>query len=169
MLGRLFERLEERVEGLRSEHVHFVDHVDLVFSLDRRITNVVAQLAHLFDAVVARAVDLEHIETVAARDFLTAVADPAGCHGRPVNAVERLSENARGGGLADPARPDEKIGVGQPILLDGVLERTRDVFLADEIVKCLRPVLPRENLVAHAPNLVRRGLGENRFSKSAGN
>jgi len=86
-----------------------------------------------------------------------------------VNAVERFSQNARGGGLADPARPDEKIGVGQPILFDRVLKRARDVFLADEIVKCLRPVLPRENLVAHTSNLVRRGLGENRFSKSAGN
>ena len=162
MLGRLLERLKKRVEGLRSEHVHFVDHVDFVLSLDRRITNVVAQLAHLLDAVVARAVDLEHIETVAARDFLTAVAHPAWSNGRPVNAVERFSQNARGGGLADPARPDEKIGVGQPILLDRVLERTRDVFLADEIVERLRPVFSRENLVTHAPNLCGGRRSENR-------
>ena len=80
VLGRLLERLEERVERLRSEHVHFVDHVDFVLSLDRRITNVVAQLAHLFDAVIARAVDLKHIKTVAARDFLTAVTFSAGCN-----------------------------------------------------------------------------------------
>ena len=166
MLGRLFERLEERVEGLRSEHVHFVDHVDFVLSLDRRITNVVAQLAHLFDAVVARAVDLKHIETVAARDFLTAVAYPAGCHGRPVNAVECFSQNARGGCLADSARPDEKIGVGQPILLDRVLERTRDVFLADEIVERLRPVFSRKNLVTHAPNLVPRGWAKTEFRRA---
>jgi hypothetical protein len=85
-----------------------------------------------------------------------------------VDAVERFGQDARSGGFADPPRPNEKIGVGQPILLDRVLERTRDVFLADKIVERLRPVFSRKNLVTHAPNLVRRGLGENRFSKSAG-
>ena len=149
--------------------MHFVDDVDLEFPLGRRVTNVLAQLAHLFDAVVARAVDLEHVETVAAGDFLAAVAHAAGRDGRPVHAVERLGQDARGRGLADAARADEKIGVGEPILLDRVLERARDVLLADEVVERLRPIFSRENLIAHAPNLVRRGLGENRFSKSAGN
>ena len=146
--------------------MHFVDDVDLELALGRRITNVVAQLAHLFDAVVARAVDLEHVETVAAGDFLAAVAYAAGCDGRPVNAIERFGQDARGRGFADSARPDEKIGVREPILLDRVLQRPRDVLLADEIVERLRAVFSRKNLVAHAPNLVRRGLGENRISAS---
>ena len=157
VLGRLFERLEQRIEGLRGEHVHFVDHVDFVFPLDRRITNVVAQLAHLLDAVVARAVDLEHVETVAPGDLLAAVANAARRDGRPVNAVERLGENARGRGLPDPARPDKKISVRETILFDRILERARDMRLADQIVERLRPIFARENLVAHAPNLVRRG------------
>ena len=59
-------------------------------------------------------------------------------------------------GLPDPARPDKKIGVREPILLDRVLERARDVLLADQIVERLRPIFARENLVAHALNLVRR-------------
>jgi hypothetical protein len=42
------------------------------------------------------------------------------------------------------------------------------VFLADEIVERLRPVFSRKNLVTHALNLVRGGLGGNRFSKSGG-
>ncbi len=107
---------------------------------------------------------LKDVETVAGRDFDAVIAHAARRDGRTVDAVERFGEDARRRGLPRPARPDEKIGVRQPILLDRVLQGTRDVFLADEIVKCLRPVLARENLVTHAPNLVPRGLGENRFS-----
>ena len=165
MRGRLLECLEERIEGLRGEHVHLVDDVDLVFPLGRRVTHVVAQLAHLLDAVVARAVDLEHVETVAAGDLLAAVALVAGRDGRAVNAVERLGQNARDRGFPDPARPDKKVGVGEPILFDRVLERARDMGLPDQIVECLRPIFSSKDLVAHALNLVRRGGGENRNSE----
>ncbi len=164
VLGRFFERFEKRVKSLRTEHVHFVDDVNFVATLGRRITNVVAQLAHLLDAVVARAIDLEDVEAVAGGDFLATVAFAAGRNGRAMNAVERLGQNARGRGFADPARPDKKIGVGEPILFDRVLERLGDVRLADEIVERLRPIFARENLVTHAPNLVPRRLGENRIS-----
>ena len=47
VLGRLLERLEQRVEGRRGEHVDFVDDVDLVLPLRRRVAHVVAQFAHL--------------------------------------------------------------------------------------------------------------------------
>ena len=163
VLGRFLQRLEQRVERRGSEHVHFVDDVDFEFPLGRRVAHVVAQFAHLLDAVVARAVDFEHVEAVAAGDFLAAVAHAAGRDGRPVHAIERLGQDARGRGFPDAARPDEKIGVREAILLDRILERARDVLLADQIVERLRPIFSREDLIAHAPNLVRRGSGENRF------
>ena len=65
------------LNACRREHVHFVDDVDLELRLGRRVANVVAQLAHLLDAVVARAVDLEHVEAVAAGDLLAAIAHAA--------------------------------------------------------------------------------------------
>jgi hypothetical protein len=40
------------------------------------------------------------------------------------------------------------------------------VCLPDEVVEGLRAVFSRENLVAHAPNLVRRRWSENRNSRS---
>jgi hypothetical protein len=52
--------------------------------------------------------------------------------------------------------------VGQPVLLDRVLERPRHVRLPDEIVERLRPIFSRENLIAHAPNLIRFNPRENR-------
>ena len=152
---RLLERLEQGVERRRSEHVHFVDDVDLEMPFARRVTHVVAQLAHLLDAVVARAVDLEHVEAVARRDFLAAIANAARRHGRAVHAIERLRQDARRRSFPDPARADEEIGVGEAVLLDRVLERARHVRLPDEIVERLRPIFSRENLIAHAPNLIR--------------
>ena len=151
--GRLLERLEQRVERRRGEHVHLVDDVDLELPFARRVANVVAQLAHLLDAVVARAVDLEHVEAVALRDLLAAIADAARRNCGAVHAVERLGEDARGRCFPDPARPDEQVGVREAILLHRVAQRARDVRLADQVVERLRPIFARENLVAHRVNL----------------
>ena len=41
----------------------------------------------------------------------------------------------------------------EPVLRHGIFQRARDVVLADQIVKSLRPILSGENLVAHALNL----------------
>jgi hypothetical protein len=59
---RLLEGLEQRVERRRREHVHLVDDVDLELALGRRVADGVAQVAHLLDAVVRGAVDLDHVE-----------------------------------------------------------------------------------------------------------
>ncbi len=45
--------------------------------------------------------------------------------------------------------------MGQPILGDRIFQGARDVGLTDQIVKSLRPIFSGENLVAHAPNLMR--------------
>jgi hypothetical protein len=43
--------------------------------------------------------------------------------------------------------------MGEAILRDRVLQRTRDMRLTDQIVERLRPIFSGENLVAHALNL----------------
>jgi hypothetical protein len=143
------EGLEQRVERRRGQHVDLVDDVDLVLPAGRRVADVVAQLAHLLDAVVAGAVDFEYVEAVAGGDLAAGIAHAAGCGGGRVDAAERLGQDARGRGLADAARADEEVSVREPVLRDGVFEGTRDVFLADDVVENLGPVLARENLVAH--------------------
>ena len=153
MRGRLLQCLEQGIECRRGEHVHFVDNVDFEPRLSRRITCVLAQLAHLFDAVVARAVDLEHVEAIARRDLAAVIAHAAGSHGWPVDAIERFRQNTCGGCLARATRADEQISVREPVLQDSILERTRDVLLPDNIVERLRPIFTREHLVAHVLNL----------------
>ena len=60
--GRLLEGLQEGVEGLLGEHVGLVDDVDLVAAPDRRIADLVAQLADVVDAAVGGGVHLDHVE-----------------------------------------------------------------------------------------------------------
>ena len=64
---RLFQRLEQRVEGLTREHVHFVDDVNLVAASRRADGDVLPQLADLVDAAFARGVVLDHIDELVER------------------------------------------------------------------------------------------------------
>ena len=60
-LGRLFQRLEQRVEGFAGDLVRFVDDEDLVAVARRAVADVLAQLAHFVDAAIGGRVDLDHV------------------------------------------------------------------------------------------------------------
>ena len=47
---RLFQRLQQRIEGLRREHMHFIEDIDFVARRYRRITHRIVDLAHIVDA-----------------------------------------------------------------------------------------------------------------------
>jgi len=96
--------------------VHFVDEIDLVTAFGGRIPNVLAQLAHILDTVVAGAVDLDHVETVAGGDLAAVIAQAAGRDRWALNAVKRLCQNPRRRSLANAARTNKEIGVREPVL-----------------------------------------------------
>ena len=69
-MGRgLFQRLQERIEGRRREHVNFVDDVELEFGTGGGVFAGFAQVAHLFDAVIAGAVNFENVQRAPFRNF----------------------------------------------------------------------------------------------------
>ena len=72
---RLLQRLEQRVERLRGQHVDFVEDVDLVARADRRIADGVVDLAHVVDAVVGGGVHLDDVDVPALHDRLAVRAD----------------------------------------------------------------------------------------------
>ena len=88
MRGRLFERLQQRVERLCRQHVHLVDDVDLVASFGGRELHLLAQVPHLVDAAVRRRIDLEDVERRAVGDLRAALAYAAGIGRRPLLAVQ---------------------------------------------------------------------------------
>ena len=79
----------------------FVDEVDLEPRAARPQAGVLAELADLLDAVVARAVDLDDVDVLPDGDRLADVADEAGVLGRPSHAVQALGEDAGDRRLAD--------------------------------------------------------------------
>ena len=72
---RLLERLEERVPGLRGEHVRLVEDVDLRAPGHRRELHGLAQLADVVDGVVGRRVHLDDVQRRRAGDGHARLAD----------------------------------------------------------------------------------------------
>ena len=68
--------------------MHFVDQIYLVTPLRRRVSNVLAELSHVFDAVVAGAVNLDHVETVAAGNLAAVITFAAWGDSRSFHAIE---------------------------------------------------------------------------------
>ena len=129
--------------------MYLVDVVDLELAAGRGEADRLAQVAHLLDAVVSRAVDLEHIERAALGDFDADVLVGIEVDARATGAVEGLGEDAGGGGFAGAAWPDEQVGVGQPFLGDGVAQRAHDMILAKHVGEGFWAVFAGEDLIAH--------------------
>ena len=106
---RLLQRLQQRVEGLRGEHVDFVDDEDFVAVAGRKVADGLAQLPDFVDAAVRGRVDFENIDGITGGDLDTRRAFAAGRDRRPAlflisGAVQGLGQNPRRGGLPHAAR-----------------------------------------------------------------
>ncbi len=169
VLGRLLERLQERVEGLLRQHVHFVDDVDLGAGRDRAIARVFDDLPHVVDAGVRGSVHLDHVDVARIHDRLAVRAELRHVDARPVDLarnaiVQRAGENARGRRLAGAADAGENIGLMDAVDGEGIGDRPDHRLLADQVLEALRPVFSRENPVGRGGR-ARAG----RHGASAGN
>ena len=151
VLRRLLNELEQRVEGVRAEHVDLVDDVDPLSQLRWGGQRPHHKVACILDQAVAGGVDLDdvHGPALANRDaggagvaWLTVVT--------PVGAVDGLGQDARGRCLAGAAGAYEEIGVGNAVGHDGVAERGDDVVLTENLAEALRPPATVERLVGCA-------------------
>src|SRR5687768_15475657 len=117
--------------------MRLVDDVDLVLTLGGREPHLLAQIAHLVDAPVARGVDLDEVEEASFADRDACRAGIARLAVRGLRAVDRLRDQTRDRGLADAARTGEKVGVSDLTGGDGIAEGADDVLLADHFVESL--------------------------------
>ena len=149
MRRRFLEGFQQGVEGRSGEHVDFVNDVDFKLGGGGGVFDGVAEIADLFDAVVAGAVDFQNVNGAAFGDLLAAGVVVGEIDAGAVGAIEAFGEDAGDGGLAGAARADEQKGVGDAALRDGVAERLRDVLLADDVREALRAILAGYDLVRH--------------------
>ena len=152
---RLLERLEQRVERRRGEHVDLVDDVNLVRAAHRGEAHRVDDLlAHVVHTRTGCGVQLVDVRMRALGDGLAlgavAVWHAAGGAVRARSggmlAQQRLGQDACHGGLTCAARPAEQVGVREAPLGDGMLQRRHDVLLAHHAVKRERAILPVQRL-----------------------
>ena len=160
VLRRLFQRLQERVERRGREHVDFVDDVDLVAGAGRRIAHAVVDLADVVDAGMGGGVHFQHVHVPAFHDRLAMHAERRHLDGRALHravrqfVIQRAGENARRGGLADPAHTGQDPGLRNPPGLERVRDGADHGLLADQVVETGGAVFPRQHAVGLA------GLGE---------
>ena len=127
MRRRFFQRLEQTIERLLGQHVHFVDDIDLVARRHRGVAHPLDDLAHIVDAGARRGVHLLHIDIAGFGNRNAGFAHAAGMDGRfrplPVgaDAVEGPGDDAGRRGLAHPAHPRQHEGMGDAA--GGVLSR----------------------------------------------
>ena len=155
VLGRLLERLQQRVLGRRGQHVHLVDHVHLAAAGRAEAEmDALDEVAHRLDAVVRRRVELDEVEEGPRRDRAAVLALAARLAVvAQVQAVERPRQDARGRGLARAARAGEEVGVADAVLPHRVAERDRDVVLADQLGEPLRAVFAVQAVRRHGGHL----------------
>ena len=148
---RFFQRLQQGVERLGRQHVHFVDDIDFVARLGRGIAHPVQQLAHLVDLGAAGRVQFQHVHVPAFDDrpvvqALLGQIDAGAMDGGGL-IVERAGQQARRGGLADPPDAGQHEGMGDPAGRERVAQGAHHRFLPDQVLKGARPVLARQHRI----------------------
>ena len=141
---RLLDHLQQGVEPRIGDHVRLVDDVDLVAAVHRREEGPLAQVTRLVDAAVGGRVDLDDVDAprAAARQVAAALTHPARRRGGALLTVEATRQDARRRRLATAPRPAEQVGVADPIVDEGALQRLGDVILADHLLERLGTVAP---------------------------
>ncbi|MDT4845096.1 hypothetical protein FQZ97_790720 [compost metagenome] len=161
VLGRLFQRLQHGVERRVGQHVNLVDHEDLEAALHRLVDRLFQQRLHLVHAPVGRGIEFGVVHETAGVDVGAGLAHTAGFGGDatlPVGAqaVERLGQDARDGGLAHAARAGEQVGVVQPLGGQCVGQRPDHVLLPHHFGEIARAVLAGQNDIGHGRDSKRR-------------
>jgi len=155
VLGRLLERLEQRVERRRGEHVDLVDDVDLVATHRGRVVDAGDDLlAHVVHAGAGGRVELYHVRVLAGGDEAALLAGAVGQGCRAPLAHERLGQDARHRGLSRAARTAEQVRVTGAALEHGALQGLDHVRLAHDLIERLRAILGVERFHAASGTLV---------------
>ena len=140
MGGRLFEGLQEGVEGRGREHVHLVDDEHGVASHLRDDAHLFDERADVLHGVVRRGVEFVDVERAALVERAARFTFVAGLGAMGLQAVDGLGEDPRTSRLSDTPRSAEEIGVSQLSALDGILERGGDMLLPDDRTEGRRTV-----------------------------
>ncbi|MCY1544231.1 hypothetical protein D9M68_800950 [compost metagenome] len=141
--------------------MNLVDHENLEAALHRLVDRLLQQGLHLVHAPVGSGIELGVIHETATVDVgagLTHTTRLGGDATQSVGAqaVERLGEDARDGGLAHAPRAGEQVGVVQPLGGQRVGKRLNHMALAYHFGEIARAVFAGQNDIGHGRDSKRR-------------
>ena len=146
--GRLFERLEQSIEGPLGEHVHLIDDIDAVLAYLRGYAHLLNESAYVLDGVVARRIQLVDIETALLIESHATFTLIAGIVlRRRVETVDCFCEDTCTSGFTHPSRAAEEIGMRKPVGADGIAQRVSECRLPYHRAKCSRTILACRNYI----------------------
>ena len=109
---RLFQRLEQRVEGRGGQHVHLVDDIDLELAMLGRILDRLAQVANFIHAIVGGSVDFHHVHGFLCQQTAAALALSARIAVDRLLTVDGAGHDLRGGRFTRAAAATKQISMG---------------------------------------------------------
>ena len=144
---RLFQRLQQCVEGCIGEHVHFVDDIYFVLAVLRRVFHFFEQVADLLHAAVAGRVHLKDVKGCILHQRAAALALHAGIAVHRMQAVDGPRHDLGRARLACTMASAEQIGMGDPAAGHLMPQRTDNRFLAHHLRKSTRTPFPIQRLI----------------------
>ena len=145
MSRRLFHGFEQGIEGLSSEHVDFINDADPLPPPQRRDHRPSDHLFGFIDTTVRSTIELLDIKIFAPKNGFTDVGQISLTFG----GVDRRSEDAGTGGLANPAGATKEVRVGDSSGRNRLAQGRRNRLLADEIFEAAWAVATSKNGVRH--------------------
>ena len=158
MGGRLLQNLQQRIEGLRREHVHLVDDIHPLGHGGRGIGRLLQHGTHVVHAVVGGCVQLHHVQDGAVLNAHTRRTLVAGVAVLRMLTVHGPGQNFGTGGLTRSSGAGKQIGVGQPSPLHLTLEGLCNMSLPHHVVKAAGTPLSVQRLVQTPHPLKRKSL-----------
>ena len=136
---RFFQGLQKGIESFCRQHMDFIDDVNLLMAFSRHEFNRFPQGADVFDAAVGSGIDFDDIQGLAAHDVAADFTFIARVGRRPVDTVHGPGKNFSRTRLARPAGTRKQVSMGYFVRIYRFLQGFRDMGLADDIFKILRP------------------------------
>ena len=143
VLRRLLHNLQKRIRTLGGDHVRLVDDKHAVAGIGGGEKGAVSKLAHIVNAVVARRIQLGHIQVsgTPGGQATAGITHPAWGGGRSLFAIQRARQDARRGGFAAAARSGKQIRMVDTAGVQRHRKRAGDVLLAYNLTKRCGTVL----------------------------
>ena len=156
MLGRLFQRFQQRIEGCCGQHVNFVNDVNLVTSTTGADAHVRSQGTDFVNPAIAGPVDLDHVNVFTGINRLSDVIFVIKFSTRTARVIQRLGKDPRRAGLAHSSGTGKQVSMPDAPGFDRVGQRLTDVLLAHQLREIFWPITPCDHHIARIVTSERR-------------